>query len=137
MSNRFTTYCTLLLMLLGSLRAFAQVDLTLGDLPAGETVTVVFEVTVDRLQTQTAITNQATVSSENLMDVLSDDPDTGALLDATITAIDAFADVGVDVIPAENPVDASSLVLLDLLVSNAGPHDRRRGHQPAPDRRYL
>lgn len=123
MSNRFTTYCTLLLMLLGSLRAFAQVDLTLGDLPAGETVTVVFEVTVDRLQTQTAITNQATVSSENLMDVLSDDPDTGALLDATITAIDAFADVGVDVIPAENPVDASSLVLLDLLVSNAGPHD--------------
>lgn len=125
MSKRLTRYLGIMLLLsgIGRLSAWAQLNLPLGDLPAGEAVTIIFEVTLDSVQTNSSVANQAIITSGNVPEVLSDDPDTGTPLDPTLTLVEAFADVGVEVIPAANPVDASSLVVLDLVVSNAGPND--------------
>ncbi len=56
----------------------------IGDLPAGKSVTLTFRAEVD-LAVGTEISLQGTVSGDNFDDVLSDNPDTVAAGDATIT----------------------------------------------------
>jgi hypothetical protein len=76
---------------LSSFTAFAQVtNLNLGNLAPGESVTVTFDVTINNtlppgLQ---GITNQAAVSATALATVNSDDPDTLALGDPTVTLLE-------------------------------------------------
>lgn len=79
----------------------ADVNLAIGTLPAGESVTITFRVTVDNPFTgaMAQVSNQGTVSGTNFADVLTDDPDVGGAADPTVTPID-LPDVTVAVSPA-------------------------------------
>jgi len=68
----------------------ADVMLNIGTLPAGESVTITFNVTVDDPFTGALpqVSNQGTVSGTNFADVLTDDPTVGGTADPTVTPID-------------------------------------------------
>ncbi len=68
----------------------ADVLLNIGTLPAGESVTITFNVTVDNPFTGALpqVSNQGTVSGTNFADVLTDDPTVGGTADPTVTPID-------------------------------------------------
>src|SRR5215208_8058699 len=88
--------------------SFADVLLNIGNLPAGKTVTIVFNVTVANpyLGVTNKVSNQGTVSGTNFSNVLTDDPDVGGLADPTKTTIDQ-PDVSVAVSPASVLEDGS------------------------------
>ena len=50
---------------------FLTVPITIGDLPAGKSVTIVYSVTINSATTATTITSQASVSGSNFSEVLS------------------------------------------------------------------
>jgi hypothetical protein len=79
----------------------ADVMLNIGTLPAGESVTITFNVTVNDPFTgaMAQVSNQGTVSGSNFADVLTDDPDVGGTADPTVTPID-LPEVSVAVSPA-------------------------------------
>jgi len=79
---------------------FADVMLSIGTLPAGENVTITFNVTVNDpfAGAMAQVANQGTVSGTNFADVLTDDPDVGGAADPTVTPID-LPDVTVTVSP--------------------------------------
>ena len=67
-----------------------SVNLNIGTLPAGESVTITFNVTINNPMSPTNTTqvaNQGTVSGTNFGTVVTDDPDTGALNDPTVTPV--------------------------------------------------
>jgi large repetitive protein len=66
------------------------VSLNIGTIPAGESVTITFNVTINNPLSPTNATqvaNQGTVSGSNFGSIVTDDPDTGALNDPTITPV--------------------------------------------------
>lgn len=79
----------------------ADVMLSIGTLPTGESVTITFNATVNNPFTGTMaqVANQGTVSGSNFADVLTDDPDVGGAADPTVTPID-LPDVSVTVSPS-------------------------------------
>lgn len=79
----------------------ADVMLNIGTLPAGESVTITFNVTVDDPFTGALpqVSNQGTVSGSNFANVLTDDPSVGGTADPTVTPID-LAQVTLAVSPA-------------------------------------
>lgn len=79
----------------------ADVMLNIGTLPAGETVTITFNVTVNDPFTgaMAQVSNQGTVSGSNFADVLTDDPTVGGAADPTVTPID-LPQVSVAVAPS-------------------------------------
>ncbi len=87
----------------------ADVMLSIGTLPAGETVTITFNVTVDDPFTGALpqVSNQGTVSGSNFADVLTDDPTVGGAADPTVTPID-LPDVSVAVSPASVAEDGAA-----------------------------
>ena len=79
-----------LLISLFNASARAQItNLSLGNLAPGESVTVIYEVTINNSLPPTlqGITNQAAVSATGVATVNSDDPKTGALNDPTVTLL--------------------------------------------------
>ncbi|MFA6958837.1 MAG: PA domain-containing protein [Thermoanaerobaculia bacterium] len=68
----------------------SSVEIALTGLKPGATATAQFEVTVKEGidPTTSAVTNQATLDGTNFEPVNSDDPDTGASRDATVTPLD-------------------------------------------------
>lgn len=70
----------------------ADVERSLGDLAPGESTTVVFEVAINQPlpavpSSISEVSNQGTISGDNFADVLTDDPDTAAPADPTVTPI--------------------------------------------------
>ncbi|MDX6694929.1 MAG: hypothetical protein QOF02_2532 [Blastocatellia bacterium] len=84
----------------------ANFPVSVGTLQAGESVTIVFQVTLnDPLPGNvTQVSNQGTVSGSNFSNVLTDDPATGTAGDPTITPVVAFAFIVSDVSIAEGAV---------------------------------
>lgn len=76
-------------LFISSLASFAQVNLPIGTLLPGEKVTLTFDVTITNPfpASATSVTNQGTVSGSNFATVNSDDPQTGPVGDATVTAV--------------------------------------------------
>jgi hypothetical protein len=70
--------------------SFADVLLNIGTLPAGESVTIIFNATVNNPFTSAtpSVSNQGTVSGSNFANVLTDDPTVGGAADPTVTPID-------------------------------------------------
>ncbi len=91
------------------LSMLADVMLNIGTLPAGENVTITFNVTVDDPFTGTLpeVSNQGTVSGSNFADVLTDDPSVGGTADPTVTPIDLPA-VSVAVSPSSVAEDGAT-----------------------------
>jgi len=79
----------------------ADVLVNIGTLPAGESVTITFNVTVNNPFTGALpqVSNQGTVSGTNFSNVLTDDPTVGGTADPTVTPID-LPQVSVAVSPA-------------------------------------
>ena len=94
-----------------SLSMLADVMLNIGTLPAGESVTITFNVTIDDPFTgsMAQVSNQGTVSGSNFADVLTDDPDVGGTADPTVTPIDQPV-VTVAVSPSSTAEGGANLV---------------------------
>ena len=63
------------------------VTVNIGTLPAGKSMTITFQATIDTPFNATQVSNQGAVSGTNFATVLTDDPDTGALGDPTVTPV--------------------------------------------------
>jgi hypothetical protein len=89
--------------------SFADVMLNIGTLPAGESVTIIFNAQVNDPYTGSVATvcNQGTVSGTNFASVLTDDPSVGGAADPTCTPID-LAQVSVAVSPSSVAEDGAT-----------------------------
>ncbi|MCL4262370.1 MAG: DUF11 domain-containing protein [Anaerolineae bacterium] len=74
-----------------------NVNIVIGVLPPGKSITVRFNVTVDTPfpAGSSQVCNQSTILSNELSPVVSDDPDTGPVDDPTCTPIDAAPDLSI------------------------------------------
>jgi Ca2+-binding RTX toxin-like protein len=92
-----------------ALTAFVDdVNLSIGTLPAGKSVTIKFDVTVDNpyLGATNQVQNQGRVNGTNFGETLTDDPDVVGTANPTVTTIDQ-PDVTVTVSPASVLEDGS------------------------------
>lgn len=66
------------------------VNVALGTMNAGQTLTIIYQVTVDDPVDvdKLVLSNQGTVLGDNFANVNTDDPDTGTAADATLTPLD-------------------------------------------------
>jgi len=116
------------IMLIGLLTtsSLAQEDITLdlGTIPAGQQITITYDVTVndDLPAGALFITNQAVVSGQGFNPVLSDDPDTIELDDATRTQLGFTLQVTQLPQTGENPFYRHVLIsaLIGFLVTIGG-----------------
>ena len=69
----------------------STIMLNLGTLPAGKSITITFEATINNSVPSgtTQVSNQGIVSGDNFVDVPTDDPDVGGAADPTVTPIQA------------------------------------------------
>ncbi len=86
--------------------------ISIGTLPAGKDVTIVFDVTVNSPLdvAVNSLSNQGTVSGDNFSNVLTDDPDTAAASDATRTDADTPPGVTINQAVGQNdPTDVQPI----------------------------
>jgi uncharacterized repeat protein (TIGR01451 family) len=86
--------------------------ISIGTLPAGKDVTIVFDVTVNSPLGVAVnhLSNQGTVSGDNFSNVLTDDPDTAAASDATNTVADTAPGVTINQAVGQNdPTDVQPI----------------------------
>jgi hypothetical protein len=83
------------------------VSLNIGTLPAGKSVTIKFNVTVNNDITAAQLSNQGTVSGSNFSNVVTDDPDIAGAANPTVTNVD-LPNVTVAVAPASVAEDGSN-----------------------------
>ncbi|MES2709265.1 MAG: cadherin-like domain-containing protein [Verrucomicrobiota bacterium] len=67
---------------------YLAAPITIGTLPNGKSVTIVYKVTVNAGITSPAVSNQGTVSGTGFTDVLTDDPNAAGAANATVTVIE-------------------------------------------------
>jgi uncharacterized repeat protein (TIGR01451 family) len=103
---------------------FADVSLSIGDIPAGHTITVTFNATVkDPFPGPGAqVCNQGSVSGSNFSTVLTDDPDVVGTADPTCTNIDLQADLAVTKTDSPDPVVAGTDLTYTIDFVNNGPN---------------
>jgi hypothetical protein len=98
-----TALLVLLITMVGAGQALAQFPnpLDIGTLPAGKSLTITFEVTVNSPfpSGPTQVCNQGTVTADGGVNVLTDDPDVGGADDPTCTQV-TRPDIGVIAINA-------------------------------------
>ena len=97
------------------------IDIAIGTLPVGKGVTLTFEAMIGASvpTSVTEISNQAQVTGDNFATVLSDDPDTAAPSDPTVTDLDE-PDPVVIFLPLVVTPGLPDLVVSDLAVSSGG-----------------
>ncbi|HJZ47590.1 MAG TPA: CARDB domain-containing protein, partial [Roseiflexaceae bacterium] len=93
----------------------ASFPLTIGTLPAGKSVTITFDVTINSSlpSSVTQVVNQGSISGSNFANVLTDDPGTAAPADATITPLDVVTTFRV-YLPTVAQGNAPDLVVTDI-----------------------
>ncbi|HEX8149554.1 MAG TPA: PxKF domain-containing protein [Pyrinomonadaceae bacterium] len=69
------------------------VNVNVGTLPAGKSMTITFQVTINTPFNATQVSNQGAVSGSNFGTVLTDDPATGAFGDPTVTPVGSPATI--------------------------------------------
>ncbi len=99
------------------------VTVNIPSLPAGESVTVMFQVTINSPVLPpgtTQVCNQATVSGSNFSSIVTDDPDTAAPNDPTCTTLDN-TDLSITKSDSPDPVFAGDNITYTINLSNNGP----------------
>ena len=97
----------------------APIDL--GTLPAGKSLTVVFDAIINVLPaTQTQISNQGTVTADGGISVPTNDPTTAAAGDATVTLVPQV-DLEISTIDTVDPVAPATPFSYQVTVTNNGP----------------
>ncbi len=86
-------------------------------LPAGKSITLTYQVTVNNPATAGSVSNQGNVAGGNFSTVLTDDPSTAAPNDATVTRIDQPSTTTLSSAP--NPSLQGQAVLVTATVSGA------------------
>ncbi len=131
-----TALLVLLITLMGAGQTFSQnaasksggntinsgesIHLDINTLPAGKSVTITFEVTVDSPfpSGPTQVCNQGVVSGSNFSDVFTDDPSVGGAADPTCTMV-TKPDIGVIAINAPtSDCGLSSVKTVTITISN-------------------
>lgn len=69
------------------------ITINIGTLPAGKSMTITFQATINNSINTTQVSNQGTVSGSNFAPVVTDDPDTGAFGDPTVTLVGSPATI--------------------------------------------
>ena len=104
-----------------SMSAWAEPQINLGNLPAGKTVTVTYDVVVNDDASGNQISSQATVTGANFASLVSDDPDTVTTDDATVTTIDS-ADTSVNLSATDTTPTSSENVTFTAQVTTSDPN---------------
>jgi uncharacterized repeat protein (TIGR01451 family) len=101
-------------------------DVTVGpfDLPAGKAITITFQAVIDEPVPigTTQVENQARVTADGVAEILSDDPDTPAANDATVTALDVEADLAITKTDNQTEAVPGEPVTYSVVVTNNGPN---------------
>jgi uncharacterized repeat protein (TIGR01451 family) len=100
--------------------AMAPVSLNIGRLPAGKSITITFNVTINNSVTTTQVCNQGLVSGSNFSDALTNDPDTAAPNDSTCTPL-ANANLALTKSAGSATICAGSNITYTINFSNSGP----------------
>ena len=97
------------------------VNATIGVLPAGKSVHVQFQVTVDNPFTANPaqVSNQGTVSGDNFANVLTDDPTVGGSSDPTVTPILTPPTISISDASAAEPSSGSGVAAFTVSLSHA------------------
>jgi len=97
--------------------------LSIGTLPAGKAITITFDVTINNPIPPgvTQVGNQGTVSGSNFASLLTDDPDTGAPNDATVTSLDIAVDLQVTQSVTPATAYPGTPITYTITYVNAGP----------------
>jgi uncharacterized repeat protein (TIGR01451 family) len=105
--------------------SLVDVMLNIGILPAGKTITITFDATVDDPfpGPGAEVCNQGTVSGTNFSNVLTDDPSVGGAADPTCTPIDLQADLEITAkTDTPDPVIAGNNITYTINFQNNGPN---------------
>ncbi|HEY0408336.1 MAG TPA: Ig-like domain-containing protein [Pyrinomonadaceae bacterium] len=98
----------------------ANINATVGTLPAGKSVTISFQVTVNNPFGGTnQVSNQGTVSGDNFSDVPTDDPSVGGSADPTVTPILTPPDISIRDASASEPSTGSAPAAFAVVLSHA------------------
>ncbi len=102
--------------------ALGAQNVSLGDLPAGGSVTIelLVQVASPVAAGSNSVASQANVSAANAPPITSDDPDTAAPADATATVLDAFPDLVLSKTDGGGVPDAGAILQYTLGYSNTG-----------------
>ncbi len=97
------------------------VNTTIGTLPAGKTVHIQFQVTVDNPlpSSVTQVSNQGTVSGDNFTSVQTDDTTVGGSADPTVTPILTPPDIAIHDASASEPPSGSAPAAFSVVLSHA------------------
>jgi hypothetical protein len=118
-------------------RAFSgeTVNASVGTLPAGKTVHITFQVTVDNpfMGAQPQVSNQGTISGDNFPTVQTNDPAAGGSSDPTITPILTPPDVAVKDASVAEPASGSAPAAFAVTLSHAYTHTVTVNFATAPD----
>jgi hypothetical protein len=97
------------------------VSVNIGTLPAGESVTITFQVTVNDPPPAgvTQVSNQGTVSSTNFVDVLTDDPSVAGANDPTVTPVNPPPTINISDARVVEPASGSKNAVFTVSLSAA------------------
>ena len=97
------------------------VSTTIATLPAGKTVHIQFQVTVDNPlpSSVTQVSNQGTVSGDNFTSVQTDDPADGGSADPTVTPILTPPDISIHDASVAEPSSGSAPAAFAVVLSHA------------------
>ncbi|MEM9301992.1 MAG: hypothetical protein AAGE01_07765 [Pseudomonadota bacterium] len=103
-------------------KGLASFPLTLGSIPAGQTVTVEFVSTVANPAAAgvDTVSDQATISGDNFSPVQTDDPAVGGAADATSTLVDAEPDLVLAITDDGMAVEPGDPAVFSFDFSNVG-----------------
>lgn len=97
------------------------VNANIGTLPAGKTVRVQFQVTIDSPLPSgvTQVSNQGTVSGDNFTSALTDDPAVGGSNDPTVTPLLSQPDITINDASVAEPSSGSSTAAFAVTLTHA------------------
>jgi uncharacterized repeat protein (TIGR01451 family) len=97
---------------------------TIGNLPAGESVTITFQVTIDNpfpSLNPSQVSNQGTVTADEGVSVLTDDPDVAGANNPTVTPVVAPPDITIKNASGPEPLSGSSPMAFTVILSTPAP----------------
>jgi hypothetical protein len=101
--------------------AGGTVNVTIGTLPAGDSVTITFQVVVDNPYSGGPnVSNQGTVSGSNFSNVLTDDPDVVGSNNPTLTPINS-TDIRINDAKQTEPATGTSTMLFTVTLTQPAP----------------
>jgi uncharacterized repeat protein (TIGR01451 family) len=108
----------------GTIETEDPVEVSMGEVAAGASATISFQVRIDGdfSHTATELSNQATIESTELDDVMSDDPDTLEAADPTRTPVFLTPDVEINDVSVE---EDDGQAVLTVTLSRAGNREVR------------